>query len=67
MQIFLYLRKALIFRQMCWKTALYSLHRQSGLCLIFTLSKNKGFQFAATLKMSPLSPSMEEFGVDIQK
>ena len=52
---------------MCWKTALYSLHRQSGLRLIFTLSKNKGFQFAAILKMSPLSPSMEEFGVDIQK
>ena len=52
---------------MCWKTALYSLHRESGLCLIFILTKNKGFQFATILRMSPLCPSMEEFDVDIQQ
>ena len=30
-------------------------------------SKNKGFQSGALLKIPPSSPSMQEFGLDIQK
>ena len=37
----------------------------AALILIFILSKNKGFQSGALLKMPPLSPCMKEFGVDI--
>ena len=35
--------------------------------LIFILSKNKGFQSGALLKMPTSFPSMEEFCLDIQK
>ena len=35
--------------------------------LIFILSKNKGFQSGALLKMPISFPSMEEFCLDIQK
>ena len=40
---------------------------QLGLCLIFILSKNKGFPSGPLLKMYPSFPSMGDFGVDIQK
>ena len=51
---------------MCLKIALYSLFGQPGFCLIFILSKNKGFQSKALLKMPPSFLSMEEFGRDKQ-
>ena len=38
-----------------------------GFCLIFILSKNKGFQSGALTKMPTPFPSMEEFSLDIQK
>ena len=51
---------------MCSEIILYSLFRWPSFCLIFILSKNEGFQSRALLKMPPSSPSMEEFGLDIQ-
>ena len=50
MHIFLLLGEALIFWWMHLKIALYSLFRQPGFCLIFILSKNKGFQSGTLLK-----------------
>ena len=35
----------------CLKITLYSLFGQPGFCLIFILSKNKGFQSVALLKI----------------
>ena len=52
---------------MCMNIVLYSLFGQPELCLIFTLSKNKDSHSGVLLKMPPSSPSMEEFGLDIQK
>ena len=51
---------------MCLKIALYSLFGKPAFSLSFILSKNKGFQPGALLKMPPSYPSMEEFGPDIQ-
>ena len=46
---------------------LYSLFGQPEVRLIFILSKAKCFQTGALLKMPPLSPSMKEFCLYIQK
>ena len=48
------------------KIALYTLFGQLGFCSIFILSKNNDFQSEALLKMPPSSPSIEEFGLDVQ-
>ena len=48
-----------------WKIVLYFLFGQ--FCLVFITSKNQGFQSGALLKMPPSSPSMEEFGSDINR
>ena len=42
----------------------YSLFAQSAFCLIFILSKKKGFQSEALLKMSVSTPSTQGFGLD---
>ena len=62
---FLFLRLTQIFLGMCSKIALCSLLGQPGFCLIFILSKNKGFQPGAILH--PSSSSMRECDPDIQK
>ena len=47
--------------------ALYSLFVQPTFCLIFIEHKNKGFPREALPRMTPSSPSVEDFGTDIQK
>ena len=64
---FLFLRLTQIFLGMCSKIALCSLLGQPGFCLTFILSKNKGFQPGAILKMHPSSSSMRECDPDIQE
>ena len=53
--------------KVCAKITSYSLFEHPGFCLIFILSKKKHFQSGALLKMPPSSPTIEEFGLDIQK
>ena len=70
----LYLKQTNLVRQglafLRWKYAKitsYSLFEHPGFCLIFILSKKKHFQSETLLKMPPLSPTIEEFVLDIQK
>ena len=44
-----------------FEATLYFLFRQAGFCLIFALSKNKGFRSGALLKLRPSSLFMKEF------
>ena len=49
------------------KIELYSLSGQPKVRLIFILSKHNDFQLEALPKMTPLSPSVEKFSLDIRK
>ena len=49
------------------KTALYFLFGKSVFFFIISFNNNKSFQSGALLKMSPSSPSVKRFCLDIQK